>query len=204
MFLIPKLIALKAKNNARCGRGSHLRALYCTLSERLCFGHFSSALDRGMCGFALRNTLCNIWRDYLQLLWLSERLRSLPAMDASICQLWNTLIKLIAFVLLIKLLNCAIWNRKHILEGFSGTTAGFSVSSVRGIDPTAKQMIQPSTALSTVRHKGMGRFEPGLFNVPRHHLLCSLSATVSIWDAGSFKQWIWLSMHLLSIVNGSN
>lgn len=86
---------------------------------------FPSALDRSMCGFisSSSNVLWNIWWDYLQ------KLSSLEPLEVSSCRLRNTLIKLIAFMLLVKLLNCVIWNKKRILEDFSGIVAHFSGSS---------------------------------------------------------------------------
>lgn len=42
-----------------------------------------------------------------------EIIISLEALEVSICWLRNTLIKLIAFMLPVKLLNCVIWNKKN-------------------------------------------------------------------------------------------
>lgn len=148
---------------------------HCTLSEWVCVGYFSPALDRSMCGFISSNSnvLCNIWWDYLQ------KLSSLEALEVSSCRLRNTLIKLIAFMLLIKLLNCVIWNKKRILEDFSGIVAHFSGSSMYGTRPTVKHMIGSKTALSTERQRGTGRVEPGFLKIPRHHLLNFLSQQFS-------------------------
>lgn len=148
---------------------------HCTLSQWMCVGYFSSSFDRSMCGFISSNStvLCNIWWDYLQ------RLSSLEALEVSSCRLRNTLIKLIAFILLIQLLNCVIWNKKRILEDFSGIIAHFSGSSMYGTHPTVKHMIGSKTALSTERQRGTGRFEPGLLKIPRHHLLYFLSQQFS-------------------------
>lgn len=112
---------------------------HCTLSEWVCVGYFSSALDRSMCGFISSNSnvLCNIWWDYLQ------KLSSLEALEVSSCRLRNSLIKLIAFMLL-KLLNCVILNKKGIFEDFLGIVAHFRGSSVYGTHPTVKHMIQNS------------------------------------------------------------
>lgn len=138
----------------------------------MCVGYFSPALDRSMCGFISSNSNvpCNIWWDYLQ------KLSSLGALEVSSCRLRNTLIKLIAFMFLIKLFNCVIWNKKHILEDFSAIVAHFSGSSMYGTHPTVKYMIGSKTTLSTERHRGTRRFEPGFFlKIPRHHLLFFLS-----------------------------
>lgn len=128
---------------------------------------FLLALNRSMCGFISSNSnvLCNIWWDYLR------KLSSLGTLEVSSCRLRNTLIKLIAFILLIKLLNCVVWNKKHIFEDFLGIVAHFSGSSLYGKDPTAKNMIGFKTRLSTERQEGTGRSEPGLLKIPRHHLL---------------------------------
>lgn len=136
---------------------------------RVCVGCFSPALDRSMCGFISSNSnvLCNIWWDYLQ------KLSSLEALEVSSCRLRNTLIKLIAVMLPIKLLNCVIWNKKHILEDFSGIVAHFS--SMYGTHPTVKHVIGSKTALSTERQRGTGRFESEFLKIPRHHLLFFLS-----------------------------
>ncbi len=136
-------------------------------SERV-LATFPSALHRSKCGFisSSSNVLYNIWWDYLQ------KLSSLEPSEVSSCWLRNTLIKLIAFMHLIKLLNCVIWNKKRILEDFSGIVAHFSGSSMYGTHPTVKHVIGSKTALSTERQRGTGRFlKPGFLKIPRHHLL---------------------------------
>lgn len=115
------------------------------------------------------NVLCNIWWDYLQ------KLSSLEALAASSCRVRNTLIELIAFIVLIKLLNCVIWNKRRILEDFAGIVAHFSGSSTYGTHPAVKRMIGSKTVLSTKGREAWEDSEPGFLKIPRHHLLYCLS-----------------------------
>lgn len=155
---------------------------HCTLSEWVCVGYILAALNRSMCGFISSNSnvLCNIWWDYLQ------KLSSLGTLEVSSCRLRNTLIKLIAFILLIKLLNCVVWNKKHIFEDFLGIVAHFSGSSLYGKHPTAKNMIGFKTRLSTERQERHGKIWARIFKDTQTPSAALCISTVVIWEFHSF------------------
>lgn len=141
------------------------------------------------------NVLRNIWWDYLQ------KLRSLEALEFSSCRLRNSLIKLIAFMLLLKLLNWLIWNKKRILGDSCGIAAHCSGSSMDGTHPTVMHTIGSKTALSTERQEGTERFEPRLFKDTRTASALLVMSTVLISSLNGESNSAW---NCSLFRNGSN